>query len=427
MKKLIMLGLAVLGLMTSCSNDELVTVSPANSSKEIAFSTHVDKVTRGTDITTSNINQFYVYGYTKASEATAWTKIFDNEEVNKDTDSWSYSNTQYWTKENAYIFHAIAGKYFDDNVYWTITPSSTNNYTTATINFDNWHNNNSAGTCDLLYAYNADITDAQPNGESFDPVSLNFKHLLSRVKIRFEAVDGDEYTDNPDNALYNIQNVRLVGAYRTAKIVVDGSKINNDTDWDNIKWTGYSKDDLIHEDSGDDDEDGFVFGDATYSNSLEEKKLPMITFYPNETSSSNKKSYFRNKDIVKDNAYTQYGYGETAHWYLIPVDAKDQDGYKLTFDVNLILATEGSTDDHTTGEWIEATGYADLSKVAIDMQKGYSYVYTIKINASKLKFTDDNQTHDPIVFDDIEVTEWKIDESINDFKNADKTDATIAE
>jgi hypothetical protein len=405
MKKLIMLGLAVLGLMTSCSNDELVTVSPANSSKEIAFSTHVDKVTRANaDITNDNIDAFRVFGYTKTTKDDDRTKIFDSEVIQKGTDGWSYSNTQYWTIGNSYIFHAIEDGYCNE---WTFKPSGEDDYKTGTIEFDNYPENSFAGAGDLIYAYK-EITDAQRNGDDFNPVSLNFKHLLSRVKFRFEAVDGDD-NDNPSNALYSIEDVRLVGAYKTAKIKVEGDKFNDATKWDNIQWTEYSTDDVI--------KDGLDFDNVMYSNSANQVKLNKCDYFYDE-------SYY---DLNDDQFYYfgYKGYGETDHCYVIPVVADDQKNYKVTFKVNLILATNGSTDDHTTGELIEATGYADLSKVAIDMQKGYSYVYTIKINAAKLKFTDPNQTHDPIEFDNITVEKWKIDDSTNDFYNSSQsTDAT---
>jgi hypothetical protein len=405
MKKLIMLGLAVLGLMTSCSNDELVTVSPANSSKEIAFSTHVDKVTRSSayDITNNTIQNFSVYGYTRTNDDDEWTKIFDDEGVqHKKGGSWYYVNTQYWTIGNSYIFNAITNHW----LHWKFTPSADDGYTKGTLEYSN---GNASSEYDLVYAYNADITNAQLNGDSFAPVELNFKHLLSRVKFRFEVVDGDKDEDNPGNARYCISNVRLIGAYDNAQIEVDGNKIKNENEWDEIPWTGFSTDDVII--------GGLSFG-KMYLNASDGKELNKCTYFYDESESSKSESYYY---IDYENCWI----GETDHYYVIPVDEADQSGYKVTFNVNLILATGDSTDEHTTGEMIEATGYADLSKVAIDMHKGYSYVYTIKINAAKLKFTDPNQTHDPIVFDNITVDTWKIDDSTNDFLNSSQsTDAT---
>jgi hypothetical protein len=126
MKKLIMLGLAVLGLMTSCSNDELIKINQGNGTDVIGFTTHVDKATRVTDdedLSNKTLKEFSVVGYTCMPNSSGeWDSnseqlIFNYETIRKVGDDaanasqWEYDNIQYWIKGNAYKFYAVAPKY----------------------------------------------------------------------------------------------------------------------------------------------------------------------------------------------------------------------------------------------------------------------------------------------------------------------------
>jgi hypothetical protein len=409
MKKTVLLGLAVLGMMTSCSNDEVYDSVKSNDNA-IAFGTFVNKTTRATDITDKNIENFSVYGWTASSnDANAtWGQIFNKEEVkgsgttadDSKVTGWSYNNIQYWTAGLYYYFHAVAPSITSA----TLKPyesEGAKDYKKATITYTNLTTEAdgtiSGGTEDLLYAYKGDI---QGLASGTDLVRLEFKHLLSRVKFRFVATDetgtdtnGNTIDYNPDNAHYAIYNVKLTGSEMSGSIKVDAAA----TDWYAQPWTFDASTDKTNT-------VGLNFDAAKY------QKNTNVTNPGDELTTKITKGedtyYYFNND----------GEGETDHLYLIPV-AEDKSGYGLTFDIDYFLTVpDDSSNDgflwndtnDLAGTWIKAKGeITALTTVA--MKIGYSYVYTIAVNAKDLskRDTDDPETLDPILFTVKSVEVWK--------------------
>lgn len=214
MKKVFFLGIAAATMLASCSKDETVDVPQG---KAIGFSnTFVDNATRSVDpsFTVATLPNFAVYGYTQNGQ------IFDGETVSSvdGGTSWTYSPTQYWVEGNQYAFAAIAPASVSVSDV-TRTGTSVDDYKVGmTVSFTN------DGKTDLLYAAanNVDANDsfmANP-----DPVSLTFKHQLSKVKFSF---------NNNVSGAYNIKvtDVKITDAKRSGTLTVSTAA---DNAWSNV-------------------------------------------------------------------------------------------------------------------------------------------------------------------------------------------------
>lgn len=214
MKKVFFLGIAAATMLASCSKDETVDVPQG---KAIGFSnTFVDNATRSVDpsFTVATLPNFAVYGYTQNGQ------IFDGETVSSvdGGTSWTYSPTQYWVEGNQYAFAAIAPASVSVSDA-ELTGTSVDDYKVGmTVSFTN------DGKTDLLYAAanNVDANDsfmANP-----DPVSLTFKHQLSKVKFSFK---------NNVSGAYNIKvtDVKITDAKRSGTLTVSTAA---DNAWSNV-------------------------------------------------------------------------------------------------------------------------------------------------------------------------------------------------
>ena len=215
MKKVFFLGIAAATMLASCSKDETVDVPQG---KAIGFSnTFVDNATRSVvdpSFTTTSLGNFAVYGFTQKGQ------IFDGVPVSSadNGSTWTYNPIQYWVEGNQYAFAAIAPASVSVSGE-KLTGTSVADYKVGmTVSFTN------DGKTDLLYAnggaFNADATFmASP-----DPVSLTFKHQLSKVKFSFE---------NNVSGAYKIKvtDVKITNAKETGTLTVD---IAADNVWSNV-------------------------------------------------------------------------------------------------------------------------------------------------------------------------------------------------
>lgn len=210
-------------MLASCSKDETVDVPQG---KAIGFSnTFVDNATRSVvdpSFTVATLPNFAVYGFTQNGQ------IFDGETVSSadNGSTWTYSPTQYWVEGNQYAFAAIAPASVSVSVSDAeLTGTSVDDYKVGmTVSFTN------DGKTDLLYAnggaFNADETFmASP-----DPVSLTFKHQLSKVKFSFK---------NSVSGAYKIKvtNVKITDAKSTGTLTVSADAEN--------AWSNVTGDDLV--------------------------------------------------------------------------------------------------------------------------------------------------------------------------------------
>jgi hypothetical protein len=192
MKNFLFLSIAAIALLASCTKDEMVEVNPQNA---IGFETFVNKSTRAAvDVTTANLNAFWVYGWRSTEQ------IFNAQEVTANEGVCTYSPIQYWVGGYNYTFEAIAPE--SDNK--SVTFNAANGASTITFVSDS--------ETDLIYATGSkDLTGTANLTATPGAVGLEFNHLLSRVKFSF--VNG--FPANSDVTL-TVTDVQIDNAGTTA-------------------------------------------------------------------------------------------------------------------------------------------------------------------------------------------------------------------
>ncbi len=197
MKKLFLIGLAAMAVLSSCSNDE--TLGEAQT-QAIGFSdAFINNSTRSIvdpSLTVGTLNDFSVYGFTQNGQ------IFDGMKVTKNMGAWTYSPLQYWVVDNTYTFGAIAP--------FSVAANVSNVHLEGgkvgmTVNFTN------TGDLDLLHAAPAQIPTVAADYST--PVALTFAHQLSKVKFSFESSVGVGYN-------VKVSDVKITNAYKTGTLTV---------------------------------------------------------------------------------------------------------------------------------------------------------------------------------------------------------------
>ena len=191
MKNFLFLSIAAIAMLASCTKDEMVEVNPQNA---IGFETFVNKSTRVTDVTTTNLKAFGVYGWRGT------VQIFNAQAVTANNGVCTYSPLQYWVGGYNYTFEAIAPQSGNNGVTFNADKGA------STITFV------SDSETDLIYATGSkDLTSTTDLTTTPGEVKLEFNHLLSRVKFSF--VNG--FPANSDVKL-TVTNVRIDNAGTTA-------------------------------------------------------------------------------------------------------------------------------------------------------------------------------------------------------------------
>ena len=223
MKKILFAVLAVAALV-SCSKEQTVNVDKGEAiSFENAF---VENATRAaTDLTTTNLQDFGVYGTVAKGGNTAL--IFDNTRVYKSGDKFIYDTPQYWIAAANYTFTAIAPK---TDAKWSYDPETT------TLSFNN---ETAAAEQDVLFAYAAKTTDATLTEQNTQPVAFIFKHILSKIAFKFEN------TFNDGNTTLSIYNVKINNTAKKGTMTINaGVDQAWDDDEDLVVPFGTQKDDV---------------------------------------------------------------------------------------------------------------------------------------------------------------------------------------
>lgn len=210
------IGLAAGFVSCSSEKDDPVATGADNVIRFTAASRQQQD--RASDITTSNLNQFFVYGYLKSNGSPYMTNV----EVNKTgTNLWEYSPVKYWPSGDALNFYAYA-------------PASM--LPPGTTPLDAIHFTNS-GMTDFIYAVSPDMK--QPVSGSDAQVKFNFRHALSKVTVMLSS----------DNTKMDVRvnNVTIVGAnqygdfkFPTASTAgnIDSSDAASIGTWSNLSGKG---------------------------------------------------------------------------------------------------------------------------------------------------------------------------------------------
>lgn len=197
MKKILFFSAAAALMLASCANEETVQAPKGNA---IDFgNAFVNNSTRA-DITTANIANFSVYGYMDEVAGV----VFNNEQVSGSGNSWTYTNTQYWTADHNYWFAAIAPfRAADFTAPATLPATGTAEF--GTIAYDN------SKQLDLLYANQNNIA-GKASGNA--KVAFTFNHLLARTQFTFT------HAATNNNVKFQVSAVKITDAVKEGTITL---------------------------------------------------------------------------------------------------------------------------------------------------------------------------------------------------------------
>ena len=192
MKKLLVSVLAIAGLV-ACNNEQTL-VQKGNAPMEFGAS-FVENATRATDpsTTTNSLAGFDVWAFMDNANGV----VFNGEDVTKVGNSFSYTNTQYWTPGHVYYFAALAPMN-SANANVLLASGDAAKLGLGTVEFTNVN-----GTEDLLYAATTVSTENKEVGEEVAPVKFQLNHLLSKVVFSFT----NDFMN--DNASIEVTNIRM--------------------------------------------------------------------------------------------------------------------------------------------------------------------------------------------------------------------------
>ncbi len=213
--------------LTACTSEDVIN-DVEKSRNAISFENVVNKPSRADDITGANLKQFNVFGfYTTPTDPTTAVEIFDDVLVKRDGVKWYYTptidsdeNLRYWVKDARYYFYAYncgnANKLSGEYGKFNLNMANTDKTLTAAdrvLTIEGYRCDNSHQH-DLIYASNVGGNNYEgilglESGNA--AVALQFKHILSKVNVRFSSKFPSDYTVMIKNV--SIQNIRNYGDY----------------------------------------------------------------------------------------------------------------------------------------------------------------------------------------------------------------------
>ncbi len=171
-----------LAALVACSQDSVVKTPESTAiSFDNMFVENKTRAAADPSTTTANIDEFAVWGF----RGDAQELVFNNERVYKEGDVWTYDHLQYWMEGKNYFFGAVSPVNHEDV---TIDTQAMSKDGLGTISFTN-----TDGSVDLIYASKVVLAE-EINPSAPEKVSLQFAHLLSRVKFSFKYNFPNELT-----------------------------------------------------------------------------------------------------------------------------------------------------------------------------------------------------------------------------------------
>lgn len=218
-----------LAALVACSQDSVVKTPDSTAiSFDNMFVENKTRAAADPSTTTANIDEFAVWGF----RGDAKELVFNNERVYKEGDAWTYDHLQYWMEGKDYFFGAVSPVNHKDV---TVDTQAMSKDGLGTISFTN-----TDGSVDLIYAekvvYSSEINPSAP-----EKVSLQFAHLLSRVKFSFKynfpnelttvAVKNIKINNSPANGSIDVTEARADWSWNIpqngATLVVDFDHVEN--------------------------------------------------------------------------------------------------------------------------------------------------------------------------------------------------------
>ncbi|MDE5744412.1 MAG: fimbrillin family protein [Paramuribaculum sp.] len=202
-------SVAILTALTGCSSTDVIDDVKKSDTARIGFSTYMNKNSRAMDNT--NFANFFVYGTYTVGTSSQPVQVFMGDRVTKgSTGAWTYTNDRYWNPQGSYDFYA----YSCENAPLTVAISGHPGMNGRYLNLLDFMVTADHCTHDLVYAYALNESrQAHVDGTVSQPVSLAFKHILTRLKFTFKSeIPGDNYT-------VKISNVKVVNYYNSANFL----------------------------------------------------------------------------------------------------------------------------------------------------------------------------------------------------------------
>lgn len=353
MKNLFIYGLAAVGLLASCSNDEVIEQLQEPQSAIGFDGAFVNNTTRATsdDLLGESIYNggFSVYGsmFNPNDESSAVAPIFANQAVtyNIASSKWTYSPVRYWTPGNNYSFTAFAPS---TDANWTYNDNANSaNYLAphGVVMFSN-----KDGNQDFGFAFK----NKKEASTTESPVSFSFDHLLSKINIKFHN------TFESHKATLIVRDLQVTsadgGSFDLTQL---GANFTN-TDLQNSKWTF----------------DGYNANGLTVD----------YTFADNSGVSQSESPSFNNAVAVTTDNF----------FFLMP----SQESINVSFEVELF------SNGVSNGKWAHSVSVPLSQESSFVFKPGCSYTLVAEINAENVA---DNPLT-PIEFT-ATVNNWNQDES----------------
>lgn len=355
--------IALCAAVTACSNDSEFNSEPKSATTPIDFNVYINNITRGSDVTTSNLSSFRVYGYEYTPQSTIADVFTGSRFVTKQTTgSWVYSPVEYWVTGAKYWFVGMAPNASTTNAgatYGTFTPATTwpsgTQSALGTIAFNNGATESAGaepanGNVDFVMAYAA--TPEITEGYSAK-VSMSFYHMLSKVMFTFY-----NQFDNTNTVLritsLSIQAVPSTGNLAVTSAFPEGSV------WSDVSGTNDLTIDIPTPDTY--DESPYIY--SVLGNAATTTSLPT-------------------------------SYQPTDYKYLIPVDGAD---YNVVFTVNMYQKS-------TEGLVLEDSFTHTVAMPKVDLQLGYAYNFIVKLDAANIN---PSGALNPIQFTVESVDDWNV-------------------
>ena len=218
-----------LAALVACSQDSVVKTSDSTAiSFDNMFVENKTRAAADPSTTTANINEFAVWGF----RGDAQELVFNNERVYKADGAWTYDHLQYWMEGKNYFFGAVSPVNHKDV---TVDTKDMSKDGLGTISFTN-----TDGSVDLIYASKVVLAE-DINPSAPEKVSLQFAHLLSRVKFSFKynfpnelttvAVKNIKINNSPANGSIDVTDARADWSWNIpqngATLVVDFGHVEN--------------------------------------------------------------------------------------------------------------------------------------------------------------------------------------------------------
>lgn len=215
MKKNYLWGICAVLALSSCSQDEVVSVPQTG----ISYSVVTDKASRAQDVFCNNIKPDHFYVSAVVGDKAYFTKDLLNK---NDKNEYEQDASRYWPEEGSLDFYAYAnGNKVNDTpaeVNFSLAEKKITDYEVGTTVADQK---------DLIYAVQV---DKEKPANKDQKVSLNFRHALSQIVFQAWNKNPNIYVEISGVEIHNVSNK---GDFTFPSKATDGNIVDHDQNGEN--------------------------------------------------------------------------------------------------------------------------------------------------------------------------------------------------